>query len=413
MKSKTFIFLLVFLVVVSGCTQKPEEPKQPTIKIDNGTLFSTDTKINFEIEEKHIAIVEYSNDTLLWKETYRNRFNNTNDSFLFNIESIDEGEYFLKLTDFEGNLSDTKKIIVSRPPEFDLNYNLTLENKTLFLSVFPENLSGEIKHFKWDINGKKADLEKVITPYTGESIKASLTATNRYNLTTKKEINLNDSVLENIQYCIVKDLEIRDVGDAKHDYKSVVFDLYNTRINVGPQRSKPIIGKVIKSENDKVVLGYGLELIGSFYGDISRCGSGQLVKGTRVFYQDGEYTEWYDTNYPSRPGPKGHCPFNSTDFCNDDYSIHATQKSPVLESANKTIYWYDIPNIMLPVNFFPVTINQTFVSYTSGDNGYCWIKWNLSGEYGKDLVEKVPLTAVVESAKCFDSELPVKYHTVM
>ncbi|MBI4164067.1 MAG: hypothetical protein HY512_04345 [Candidatus Aenigmarchaeota archaeon] len=411
MKIQTLIFLLVILVTISGCSQIQEKIKQPIIKTDNQTLIFNNTIIGFEVEKNHTAIVEYSSDKISWKQVNRNQFS-TNSSLLFNIENINDGEYFLRLTDFESNLSNTKKIIISRPPKFDLKYKLELENKTLSLSFFPENLSGEVRQFNWDLDGKRIESENITISYTGQNITTTLTATNSYNLTVKKEMSLNNSILENTQYCIVKDLEIKNSGETEYEYKSVVFDLYNIRVNVGPQRSKPILGKVIKSESDKVVLGYGLELIGSFYGDISRCESGQLVKGTRIFYQDGEYTEWFDTNYPSRPGPKGPCPYNSTVFCNDDYSINAKQKSPVLESGNKTIYWYDIPNIMLPVNFFPVTINQTFVSYIGGDNGYCWIKWNLYGEYEKDLKEKNPLTAVIDSAKCFDPELPVKYNTV-
>ncbi len=406
MSYKILAILIFLLVVVSGCVQN--KPIQPTLRINNGTLISTNTAINLEGEKNHIVLIEYSSDEALWKEISKKNLTENKNTFLFETKSLEEGEYFLRATDLENNLTDTKTISISKPPYFDLEHKLTLENKTLFIEAYPVNISGKIKSYLWKINNQSYDLEKIKTPYNGENLTISLLAANNYKLNHNSKIDIHSNILDKLDYCIVKSLELNTEGKAKHEYKTVTFDFNNTKVFVNPiLKSKPRIGKTIETEDGYIALAYGLEVVGTYYGNLSKCSTGQLVKGTRTF---GEYTtneEWYDNNYPQKPGPSAPCSQQGTKFCNDDYSIHAQEKSSVIEYDNKTVHWYDIPNIMLPDGFLPAVVNQTFISHIKGDNGYCWIKWDLFGEYEKSVVEKTPLNISIVDRQCFVDSLPV------
>ncbi len=375
---------------------------------DNGTIFSEQLIVEVVNSKNQTIILEYSLDGNEWKELYKKHEAEGKVSIKLNTTNIEEGEYFLKLSGIETNLSDTKKIIISKKPSFDLQHNFTLENKTLYLIVSPTNITGNISSYSWTFGNQITIEEKIKTPYNNENLTISLLVKNKYNLSNASKIDILDSLVDSIEYCLVKNIQLKTEGEAKYEYKTVTFDFNNTKIFVNPLlKSKPILGKTIKTAGENVALAYSLEVIGSFYGNISRCNSGQLVKGTRTFVEYGKDTEWYDTNYPKKPGPNKECSQNSTVFCNDDYSIHANEKSSVIQADNNTIHWYDIPNLMLPANFLPSTINQTFVSYIKGDNGYCWVKWGLEGKYEKSLQEIIPLHVEEKDRACFVDELPV------
>ncbi|HLD57831.1 MAG TPA: hypothetical protein VJA47_05970 [archaeon] len=399
---------IAFLVVLSGCTNN-RLLGQPTLVLANGTVITQNSSLEISNPVNQTLVLEYSNDNAQWKQLYKNQHIGGTTTINIDTNGIEDGEYFLRLFGSTANSSGTKTVIISNPPKFDLEYNLTMENKTLFLEARTEDVSGKIASGSWSISGNLSTKETVKIPYSGQNLTISFLGKNKYGLEHSSSITVNSSVLDSMEYCLVKDFVLKTEGFAAYEYKKVTFDFEKIKTVVSPiERSVPVLGQVVQTGGvGNIALGYGVELVGSYYGNLSRCSSGQFVKGTRTFHDYGNRIGWYDNNYPKKPSSGAGCSQQGSAYCDDDYSIHATEKSPVIEADNRTIHWYDVPNIMMPMSFLPTTINQTFISFIKGDNGYCWIKWVLEGEYDSGLVEKIPLAAIQVDRSCFVDNLPI------
>lgn len=413
MKYRHILFLvisiclaLLFLYITYSWSIKPVN-QVLALNLDNGTLLTENSYLEGFNPINQTIGLEYSMDGVTWTQLYKKEATEGVINLSLEVKDIQEGEYFLRVVGSKTNASESRKAIISNPTTFDIQYNTVFENKTLYLLLSATNISGNVKSYEWGLNSAKLHSETVKTPYNGDNITTSLILTTLYGVNSTRTVNINSSILANIPYCIINDIELRTVGQSKYKYKTVNFDFLNLKISVGPSVANSMLGEAVKAVNGTALIAYGVELIGSFYGDILRCNSGQFVKGTRRFFENDVKAEWYENNYPKKPYANGKCPYNGTEFCSDDYSIHALERSSVIEYDNSTIHWYDIPNIMLPTTFLPLTMNQTFISYIKGDNGYCWVKWNLEAQYEKYMEETVPITVSQIDKGCVSNTLPL------
>ncbi len=220
--------------------------------------------------------------------------------------------------------------------------------------------------------------------------------------------------------CIPTNIRINTEGESEHEYDfpyawnwqtGEIVETKTTRSPLGFYKDPLPENLYIMTVADVV---FAVEIVADITGNPDNCTSHQIVKGTKSFLEtitldadgniiDEEYKRtrgipwpselvwkkkrvyYYSDDFPNSPNANGKCPYENETYCNDDYQIEIPEdeRSTNIKSGEGFISWFDSPSATHVKG--NLTMDSVFISYAKGSDGtYCWIKWELHGEYDEN-----------------------------
>ena len=378
------------------------EPRVSFENLEGAILFGyTQLKIDVENPEYVRSVTFEYFDGFEWTGIARleNKHLYADPFVYWDTTQVPSNEYQLRavVEDVKDNLIEQEiAILINQPPKAEAKVEAPGEG-VLFFSVDIEDEDTNSLVYEWEIDSQKYSGETASVSYSGNrALFATLTVTNALGLRSLSFLPIT-GLLAGVpsvdQNCTPKSVRINILGETEFDY---FIQLLDGEKVIGIGIDKLPLG-LDKSDPDSVA--YGIEIVSEIKGNPKKCTSKQLARGTRTVTGDitrekvdeeGNIIESeelknqeFDINpndFPESPSIDGDCPYTKEDLCSDDYQIEQDQRSTLMGKDKNVIYWYDQPKN--PYGEKNLKWNDHFLSYVKGTDGkYCWIEWELIGEY--------------------------------